>query len=126
MSYLMMVAIKPRAAVEGGLRSVVGKYTKIVLEGGGIVRNVRNNGVRRMAYPFHQKGDPKRYYEVNHFCIEYFAPSSVSHTLNKVASADESVLRLTCLKASETLPRIPYKDRLTPPGKKSPAQIESE
>lgn len=126
MSYVMMVAIKPRAAVQGGLHSVVGKYAKVVLESGGIIRNVRNNGTRRMAYPFHQKGDPTRYYEVNHVCIEYFGPQTLNKELHKISSQDERVLRLTCLKAAETLPIIPKKDRVVHPSKEAKAQIEAE
>lgn len=68
-----------------------------------------------MAYPFYQRGDRKAYFDVSHVCIEFFAPSRVPKALEDIVKTDVRVLRLSCLDATETLPIIPYDDRIEMP-----------
>jgi ribosomal protein S6 len=106
MSYIIMCQIKP-AAAETQLLSISRKYVQLALGGGGIVRGIRNNGVRELAYPLRQSGDARAYRSAHGLTIELFCNPA---TLDKVTGdlrLDDRVLRYTALKAKGTLPRIP-------------------
>mmetsp|Transcript_15968 Transcript_15968/g.28411 ORF Transcript_15968/g.28411 Transcript_15968/m.28411 type:complete len:119 (+) Transcript_15968:171-527(+) len=113
MSYVLMFNIKPQV-LDGGmgkLTSMVSKYVTTVVKNGGIVRNVRNNGVRPTAYSLKVKGDPKYYKTSQMVSIEFFSPPESIAKIEEILHLEDQLLRFTTLKGGETLPRIPYAER---------------
>ncbi len=106
MSYVILCHLKP-AVGSTQLLSVVRKYAQLALNNGAIVRNIRNNGVRELAYSLRQKGDPNAYKSSHAFTLEVFAEPAAIAKLNGDLRLDDRVLRFTTLKSKGTLPRIP-------------------
>jgi ribosomal protein S6 len=106
MSYIIMCQIKPTVA-EAQLLSISRKYVQLTLGGGGIVRNIRNNGVRELAYPMRQTGDSRAYRSAHGLTIELFCDPATLAKVTGDLRLDDRVLRYTALKAKGTMPRIP-------------------
>ena len=104
--YVLMCSVKPNLA-EGVLNSIVKKAAMTILDNGGIVRNIRNNGVRRTPFPYSRLGRGEKFHQSQMFTVEMFTPGSTVKVLESALGADENVLRYTTLAARETLPRVP-------------------
>mmetsp|Transcript_22610 Transcript_22610/g.44391 ORF Transcript_22610/g.44391 Transcript_22610/m.44391 type:complete len:113 (+) Transcript_22610:65-403(+) len=103
--YVLMCSLRPNVGA-AGLHRVVKSCVELVVENDAIVRNVRNNGVRKMAYKLSGKGEAERHSKSHMFSMEFIAPSSLVPELQARLAIDEDVLRSTTLRADETLPKI--------------------
>jgi len=103
--YVLIASLVPHSG-QAGLHAVTRRLVETTVHNGGIVRNVRNNGVRTMAYPFRSKALQKRFWKTHMFTMEFIAPPSAVKHLNSAMRSEMDVLRSTILRAEETLPKV--------------------
>ena len=104
MAYVLMCQLKPAGGAN--LESSVRVAARAALENGCIIRNIRNNGIRKMAYPYKGKGAGHRWHEAHFFSLEFFGPPKSVAAINQSCRTNEEVLRHSILKGENTLPRI--------------------
>lgn len=110
MSYLYMIQLKSDIP-HTRLTKLLTRLVERTVENGGIVRRIRNNGVRPMAYRMHARGhDGQRYYDkVRMVTFEVFCPPTTLRHIAKplgMEDLDMDVLRFNVTRADDTLPVI--------------------
>ncbi|GBG32304.1 28S ribosomal protein S6, mitochondrial [Hondaea fermentalgiana] len=103
--YVLMCSLRPNVGA-AGLKRVVKDCVELVLENNAIVRNVRNNGIRKMGYKLDGKGEAERHSRTHMFSMEFIAPPALVPEIHKRLAIDDDVIRSTTLRADETLPRF--------------------
>mmetsp|Transcript_12013 Transcript_12013/g.19549 ORF Transcript_12013/g.19549 Transcript_12013/m.19549 type:complete len:120 (-) Transcript_12013:65-424(-) len=107
-AYIAMFWLRPKPGISRleALMPTVKQTVRNTLTNGGIVRNVRNNGVRKMAYKFKGRGEGERHSEMQMFTLEVFAPPEFKKNLVQSLKMNEDLLRMEVFKAEGTLPSI--------------------
>ncbi|CAK9108853.1 28S ribosomal protein S6 [Durusdinium trenchii] len=106
--YVLMCKLRPSVGPEGLLKTVR-QTAEVLLREGAIIRNVRNNGVRTMAYTFYGVNEGEKTDTAQVFTMDFIAPRHCVALLTEGLNINTDVLRHTTLLAHDTLPRLPRK-----------------
>ena len=107
--YHTLLTTKP-AFPPSGLTRLVKDISKIVLEGGGVVRSIENHGVRPLPYRFkskHMDSQGLRYHNSGRFISMHFDASPTKlPAIDKIVKLEEGVLRTTTMRGEDWSEKI--------------------